>query len=123
MSIYEYLSVVLLCTGLFWGVYGCTHGAGAVKTSTATVPTAHWREGEAVDGPRDPSGQVDTPVVPFSGRPDSLGGWPWPDSAAVRASRIDPGILIYTDPPSGTNMPTLEPPKHVDPEMIWPLDP
>lgn len=35
------------------------------------------------------------------------------------AARVDPGILWYVEPPSGTDMPTITPPKLVDPDMLW----
>jgi len=36
---------------------------------------------------------------------------------------MDPGILMYVEPPAGTDMPIWEPPENVDPEMIVPNDP
>lgn len=41
------------------------------------------------------------------------------EQRARRAARVDPGILWYTEPPSGTDMPTITPPKNVDPGMLW----
>ncbi len=38
---------------------------------------------------------------------------------AFEASEVDPGMLLYTEPPLGTNMPVFTPPDSVDPEMIW----
>lgn len=42
---------------------------------------------------------------------------------ARRAAWMDSGILMYVEPPEGTNMPTISPPENVDPEMVHPVRP
>lgn len=125
MSIYQSISFLLLVNGVLWGLYRCTPQPEVEKPSTSADHIAHRVEGEALGGAMTASVRVDTPVVPFLGVPDSLGwGWPQGDStAAVRAARVDPGMLVYTEPPAGTDMPTLEPSEPVDPEIIWPAEP
>lgn len=43
----------------------------------------------------------------------------WTERKAREAARVDPGILLYVEPPAGTSMPTITPPDRVDPGMIW----
>ena len=38
---------------------------------------------------------------------------------AFEAAEVDLGMLLYTDPPPGTNTPVFTPPDSVDPGMIW----
>ena len=45
------------------------------------------------------------------------------EHAALETAEVDPGILMYTEPPPGTSMPVYIPPDSVDPDMIWPPKP
>lgn len=67
---------------------------------------------------RSPSLSADTVSVSGMKTPDEEEGW----ASARRAAQIDPEFLMYTEPPPGTEMPILESPKNVDPEMIHPSD-
>ncbi len=42
---------------------------------------------------------------------------------AFGAAEVDPGILMYTEPPPATSMPVYTPPDGVDPAMVWRLSP
>jgi len=64
---------------------------------------------------------ADTLRAPFSWGLDLAEEWG--ETLARRAARMDPGILMYVEPPAGTDMPIWEPPENVDPEMIVPNDP
>lgn len=76
---------------------------------------------ETAEFPRAPSTSPDILRAPFTWGPDLAEKWG--EEEARQAARVDPGILIYTEPPAGTDMPILDPPEHVDPEMILPNDP
>lgn len=112
--------LVVVLAGLLWVLCGHAQDPKEVGSPTIAGQTSHLPGDSKLGAPAVP---VDTPVVPFSGVPDSLGEWPWNDSSAARAARVDPGILIYTEPPAGTDMPILRPPEDVDPEMVWPGKP
>lgn len=102
---------------------GCSPGL-ATGTSLRVVGSTMFeeRKAEPVATPSLPSLRVDSLLAPFSGQPDFEEGTDR-RAKAVRAARVDPGILRYVEPPAGTDMPVRTPPEHVDPEMIEPQHP
>lgn len=124
MSSTKLIPLALLLAGSLWGLYSYAQQPREIDTVAATGPAVpHQGRTEALAGPRIPPLSGDTSIVPFSWMADSLEERFASDSAAVQAARVDPGILIYTDPPSGTDMPTLTLPENVDPEMVRPGEP
>lgn len=110
----------LLLLGSSVGLLGCAQGMeGVTPSSSASHPGT-----EQI---------TDTRVRPVGGEHPSLDSLPWARDAlgapkrakakAFEAAEVDPGILMYTEPPPGTRTPVYTPPETVDPEMIWPQDP
>ena len=105
----------VLLVGLTIGLSACAHGL----ERSATVSPSERR------GATDSTALVPEPKRPAVGTqlvvPDSVH---WARGHAAReAAEVDPGMLLYTAPPPGTDMPIDTPPDSVDPDMIWPLMP
>jgi len=100
--------IVLL--GVSIGVLGCTQELGRVTASAqkpVPIKTARVGPPELPDAVRSPWAR------------DFLREGEESRGEALRAAQIDPGILMYTDPPPGTDMPVYMPPKNVDPGIFW----
>lgn len=113
----RFASCGFLIAGLLVGAVGCAPEQG--RFVSAPAPGSQDKQPNAT--PLSPLPTHSSEVLPWA--PDSLSKATQGRSKAFEAARIDPGILMYVEPPQGTEMPALEPPKHVDPEMIWPPDP
>lgn len=124
MSVLRLLPLVVLAAGTI-AIYGPSSFAQAPEDSggsgEAAIRSLSPRLIETTESPTVPSTSADTLYEPFSWVPDLAEECG--EALARQAARMDPGILIYTEPPAGTDTPIWEPPEHVDPEMILPNDP
>ena len=111
-------SLVALLVGSSIGVLGCAQGLERGASAVSPLET-----GRSTDSTL----RVVEPERPgFDSRPwadDSLRVLRDREHAALETAEVDPGILMYTEPPPGTSMPVYTPPDSVDPDMIWPPNP
>lgn len=118
MSLSRIALLAAFLTGSLYGGLGCAQGP-----ETARIPASDSR---AIASPEDaPSSPLARAGSLRVRRPHSLDTLDLRSlssgrAAAHRAAWVDPGILWYEEPASGTNMPILTPRADVDPEMIRP---
>lgn len=103
-----------LIAGSALTLFGCAQGMSGASSSTS---------------PLERRGYADTTIHYSSGEVAPVDSVPWaadstrvPDGskrAAFEAAAVDPGFLIYTEPPPGTDTTVYTPPEGVDPGMIW----
>ena len=112
------LSILTLLGCAAYATSGFAQEPDGVEETTGAETTVLGAEGA-----RENSGiefpTVDSLRVPCACDAEATDG----KREAYQAAQADPGILMYTEPPAGTEMPIHEPPEDVDPEMIWPVDP
>lgn len=107
------VSFAVLFLGSTIGLLGCAQGLESGSSVSQATPVqrpdaANFRsewEGAALDS------------LPWAS--DSLHVLQDTTNAAFGAAEVDPGILMYTEPPPGTSTPVYTPPDSVDPGMIW----
>lgn len=112
------LPIVALLACAACGPSGLAQEPDGLEETTGAEPPV-LRAERAEENPRIGLLTVDSLRVPCACGADSTGE----KRKAYQAAQVDPGILMYTEPPAGTEMPTHEPPEDVDPQMIWPVDP
>jgi hypothetical protein len=114
----EPVSRIFLLAVLFVGlplvVLGCAQG---LQRNSPTGPSSGTVQ-EA-----DPTARLGEPgrilVDSLPSGADSLAAAGGARMRAFGAAEVDPGMLLYTEPPPGTNTPVFTPPDSVDPGMIW----
>lgn len=112
------LSIVALIACAAYGTSGFAQEPNGVEETMGAETIVLRAEGAGAN-PRIEFLTGDSLRVPCACDADSTEG----KRKAYEAAQVDPGILMYTEPPAKTEMPAHEPPEDVDPEMIWPVDP
>jgi hypothetical protein len=112
--------IVVLLVGGSVGGLGCTQALGPAITSASAPDQRRKPDRESTARPDSPELSA---AIPAPLAHDSLQGRANERAEALEAAQVDPGVLMYMEPPSGTNMPIQVPPKNVDPEMVWPSPP
>lgn len=109
--------LAVLLVGMSVVGLGCVQRGGLVTASTPEQRAPHMVEDTIRLSQQEMSHGSSTRL------PDSLRARTKGTPDALEAARVDPGILLYAEPPPGTRMPIHMPPENMDSEMIWPVDP
>ena len=113
-SVSQIVHLAVLFVGLVLVVLGCAQGLQ--RKSPAGSPSGTTQGADHATRLEEP-GRILVDSLPSG--PDSLVAVKGARMKAFEAAEVDPGMLLYTEPPPGTNMPVFTPPDSVDPEMIW----
>lgn len=107
------VSLAVLFLGSSIGLLGCAQGLESGSSASRVTPVQ----------------RPDSASIRSEWQSDALDSLPWasdsvhslqdPTNVAFGAAEVDPGILMYTEPPPGTRTPVYTPPDSVDPDMIW----
>lgn len=103
-------------------LFGCAQGVERTVPATPPSGTSPSKTGQG-PGPTDRLGQAGWATLdPLPLAADSL-QLLQDTTDAFGAAEVDPGILMYTEPPPGTTTPVYTPSDSVDPAMIRRLSP
>lgn len=107
---------VVLLVGSSVAVFSCAEEAGSVTPGPSAPNQGRVQVLDTTGSPalREVPSLDASPWVR-----DSLGGTGGTKEGALGAAWIDPGILIYAEPPPGTDMLIYRSPPNVDPGIFW----